>query len=97
LAVLEALVHLDKQDIPEDYVVMAIELGSDVQIRYTDVVTAFSESTQALHPVIAVPSVVVPRERNYVLYPEVRGLNVAVAWTESFRFDPRLFPLASNK
>jgi len=42
LAVLEALVHLDKQDIPEDYVVMAIELGSDVQIRYADVMTAFS-------------------------------------------------------
>ena len=97
LAVLEALVHLDKQDIPEDYVVMAIELGSDVQIRYADVMTAFSESMQALYPVIAVPSVVVPRERNYVLYPEVRGLNVAVAWTESFRFDPRLFPLPSNK
>jgi len=97
LAVLEALVHLDKQDIPVDYVVMAMELGSDVRIRYTDVRSAFSDSVQALHPVIAVPSVIVPRERNYVLYPEVRGLNVAVAWTESFRFDPRLFPLPSNK
>jgi len=69
LAVLGALVHLDKQDIPVDYVVMAIELGSDVRIRYADVCSAFSDSVQALHPVIAVPSVIVPRERNYVLIP----------------------------
>ena len=76
---------------------MAIELSSEVPIWYADARTAFSESVHRLHPAIAVPSVVVPRERNYVLFPQAPGLRVAITWTESFRFDSRLFPVPSNE
>jgi RES domain-containing protein len=92
LPVLEILVHLDKRDIPEDYALMAIELSSEVPIWYADVSTAYHEADRRFHPVIAVPSVIVPHERNYVLYSEARGLKASIAWTQSFRFDARLFP-----
>jgi len=91
LAVLEILVHLDKLDIPEDYVLMAIELGGEVPIWHTDVQTAYAESVRGFRPVVGVPSFVVPRERNYVLYPQAANLSAAIIWREPFHFDSRLF------
>jgi len=40
---------------------------------------------------LRVPSVVIPRELNYVLLPAAARFNARVLWVEPFRFDPRLF------
>jgi len=41
--------------------------------------------------VLRVASVIVPREANYILYPEAPGLDAAVLFVEPFAFDARLF------
>jgi hypothetical protein len=41
-------------------------------------------------PVLRVASVIVPREYNYVLFPEADGYSAAVEWTEPLDFDDRL-------
>jgi hypothetical protein len=47
-------------------------------------------------PVLRVPSVIVPREYNYVLFPEAEGFEASVAWTEPLNFDSRLFSFAGT-
>jgi len=42
-------------------------------------------------PVIRVPSIIVPREYNFVLLPEADGFAATVEWTEPLNFDRRLF------
>ena len=91
LAVLEVLVHLDKHDLPMDYVLLAIEVPSTVPIHESDWRAAFADSDRRRHPVIATPSVIVPRERNFVLYPDVLDFSARVLWMERFAFDERLF------
>jgi hypothetical protein len=41
--------------------------------------------------VLRVPSVVVPREYNFVLLPEAAGFAAGIEWVESLSFDSRLF------
>ena len=80
LAVLELLVHLDKTEMPLDYVVMAIRFsGRNV-----------SRSNAANGPIMRVPSVIVPREYNYVFFPLVKGFDASIDWIEPLNFDARL-------
>ena len=100
LACLEVLVHIDKSEVPNDYVVMAIQFaGRKVYRAQTSlpdfgpfVATDFRNSNY-YRPFLRVPSVIVPREYNYVLFPDAEGFSANVAWIEPLNFDRRLFAL----
>ena len=100
LACLEILVHLDKSQLPDDYVWSKADLPHRPEFLDIARVNEIS-SCQAAGSVwirtaaelaTAVPSVVVPEEFNILLNP-VRPDYKALLWSEPrpFRFDPRLF------
>ena len=99
LALLEILVHVDKSEVPADYVVMAIHFtGRSVSrpgragLPGTGQLTAARFQEHFYHrPILRVPSVIVPRENNYVLFPEADGFDASVDWAEPLNFDSRLF------
>ena len=101
LCCLEVLVHLDKTEIPSEYVWSRAELLPQPQfLRYGDALD--EESTQRagrlwIHtyedqPGVLVPSVVVPESSNILLNPNHPGYQ-ALSWSkpEPFDFDRRLF------
>ncbi len=104
LALLEILVHVDKSEVPSDYIVMAIRFAgrSMSRRRSTDLpgighLTAIRFRTSAYYrPILRVPSVIVPREYNYVLFREADGFDAIIAWTEPLNFDSRLFSFAGG-
>jgi len=101
LALLEVLVHVDKSEVPNDYAVMAIRFegrhlrqwrakpGATDPARLT---AAAFRSSFYQHPVVRIPSVIVPREHNYVLLPEAKPFHATVDWVEPLDWDRRLFP-----
>ncbi len=91
LTVLEVLVHVDNEEIPEDYVTMAIAVPSSAPVNYQPVDLAIAAADLGQYPVICVPSLIVPQERNYVLYPDVAGFEATILSIEAFNFDGRLF------
>jgi RES domain-containing protein len=101
LAVLEILVHIDKSEVPADYVVMAIRFSGRRVFRrpianliganhFT--VSRFKASFYRW-PLLRVPSIIVPREYNFVLLPEAKGFAATVEWTEPLSFDRRLLSI----
>lgn len=99
LAVLEILVHVDKSEVPNDYVVMAIRFSGRRVSRQRGTYPArmnqlpvdrFQNSFYD-RPVLRVASVIVPREYNFVLLPEGDGFDAAIEWIEPLSFDRRLF------
>jgi RES domain-containing protein len=99
LALLEILVHVDKSEVPTDYVVMAIRFaGRNVSRPARADLPGMGQLTPARfqeyyygRPILRVPSVIVPRENNYVLFPEADGFDASVDWVETLNFDRRLF------
>jgi RES domain-containing protein len=92
LTVLDVLVHVGRQGIPEDYVTTAIDLPSHVPVMdYSTADLAKTAADLGQCPAIRVPSVIVPREHNFVLYPDVAGFDATVLWIDMFYFDQRLF------
>ena len=97
---LEVLVHLDKSELPADYVVMAIQfdgrLVSKPSARVQSLIATFNPNVfQDLFygfPVLRVPSVIVPREHNYICLPQARSFRAGIRWIEPLSFDVRLFP-----
>jgi RES domain-containing protein len=90
LAVAEALVHLDVDDLPDDYVLAAIAIPDTVPFQQATPEEALKLSAKPPVPVFIVPSVVVPQEFNVVLYPRASGFRASVVKVEPFRFDERL-------
>jgi RES domain-containing protein len=97
LAVLEVLVHLDKSEVPDDYVVMAIRFPGRNMLRRPASLIGINGlradrfiSTFYRWPILRVPSVIVPREYNFVLLPEAKGFVATVEWVETLSFDHRL-------
>jgi RES domain-containing protein len=104
LAVLEILVHVDKPEVPDDYVVMAIRLagrrvsrqrGTSLAGMNHFTIDRFRSSFYGC-PVLRVPSVIVPREYNFVLFPEGDGLDATIEWIEPLSFDRRLFSFIAS-
>ncbi len=101
LAVLEILVHVDKSELPADFVVMAIQFtGTRVSRPRSENLVGVNRlpidrfKAAFYHcPVLRVPSVIVPREYNFVLLPEADGFSARIARVESLSFDKRLFSL----
>jgi RES domain-containing protein len=99
LAVLEILVHVDKSEVPNDYVVIAIrfagrrvsrQMGTHLLGVKHFTIDRFRASFYG-SSVLRVPSVIVPREYNFVLFPEGDGFDARIEWTEPLSFDSRLF------
>lgn len=103
LAVLENLVHMSRSDFPSGYVLAGAMIPARVKIMTRDDLVAVmgDQDTQILgdywlnltmSAVLAVRSVVVPHERNFLLnprHPEFR--EIIVEMPQPFHFDQRLF------
>jgi RES domain-containing protein len=100
LACVEILVHLDKSELPREYVWSCTELDGTLDFLQFNDLNHVSSCQAAGHSwvrtaaqlAIQVPSVVIPEEFDVLLNPTHRGYR-ALVWSEprSFRFDPRLF------
>jgi hypothetical protein len=98
------LVHVDKSEVPNDYVVMAIRLSGRRVSRPRGTSLAgvnhftFDPFRRSFYrcPVLRVPSVIVPREYNFVLLPEGDGFDAAIEWIEPLNFDRRLFSYTAS-
>lgn len=100
LACLEILVHLDKNQLPRDYVWSKVDLryrpGFLEVTRLQDVGSCQTRGgtwIQTRHQLaVQVPSVVIPEEFNVLLNPTHADYH-ALVWSEPqpFYFDPRLF------
>jgi RES domain-containing protein len=105
LAALEVLVHVEKSEIPDDYVALGIEvhrrqiqsLSAEAARRLEGFASGETPSVEIFqrefyeHPVLRVPSVIIPREYNYILLPGATDFDARVLWVEPFQFDRRLF------
>lgn len=103
LAVLENLVHMSRADFPEGYVVVTAVITDSVRvIEQIDLEREFGPADQrtlgdrwvksAASAVLAVPSAVVPLERNFLLnpaHPDFRLIDIEPV--VPFTFDERLF------
>ena len=100
LACVEVLVHLDKSELPRDYVWSTAKLPRaprSLQFENFNSITScqaagYSWVRSIRHLAVQVPSVVIPEECNILLNPNHADYS-SVLWSEprSFRFDPRLF------
>ena len=90
LALVEVLVHVDRSEVPGDYVLMGIRVPNK-RFPESSPEAAKQISHLRAEPFLRVRSVVVPRELNYVLYPEATNFEAAVEFIEPFEFDTRLF------
>ncbi|MGA2712670.1 MAG: RES family NAD+ phosphorylase [Bryobacteraceae bacterium] len=101
LACVEILVHLDKSELPRDYVWSWTELEGTLDFLQFKDLDHVSSCQAAGHswvdttaqPAIQVPSVVIPEEFNILLNPNALGICRSCLESEPrpFRFDPRLF------
>jgi RES domain-containing protein len=100
LACLEVLVHLDKRQLPSEYVWSTSdlpELPAPLSFAELNEVSACQSSgdswLQAADSLaVTVPSVIVPEEFNILLNPNHPGYS-GLIWNNprNFQFDPRLF------
>ena len=103
LAVVEVLVHLDRTEIPSNFVFLEVTVADEYILTLPSAESSeeflkavFQTGAGALPPNIvgfSVPSVVVPQDRVVVLYPDAPLHATAVQATviTPFAFDPRLF------
>ena len=100
LAVVEVLVHLDKTEIPVDYVLLEISAPEAAVLTLQDLSnerldTLYQQGHRALNPDLigfSVPSIVVPNDRVVVLYPEApKSSSLVITRVMPFTFDRRLF------
>ena len=100
LAALEVLVHLDKTEIPADYVLLEISAPERAVLALDDssherLDALYQTGHHALDPDrigFSVPSIVVPQDRVVVLYPEApQSSLLTITRVTPFAFDRRLF------
>jgi RES domain-containing protein len=100
LACLEVLVHLDKGQLPRDYVWSKAELTYSPEVWSNAIPSSISACQDAgeawirerIQLAIRVPSVIIPEEFNALLNPHHAAYE-SVIWSDPhpFHFDPRLF------
>jgi RES domain-containing protein len=101
LAVVEVLVHLDKAELPDDYVMLEISVPDPAIVSIGDQSDERLEFLyQNGHRGLAsesigfsIPSIIVPHDRVVVLYPEaaMSASSLAITTVTPFAFDRRLF------
>jgi hypothetical protein len=82
------LVHFKQRQTPDDYVVVTIFIPETVPVMRGSSFEAKNSRIQ--HPLWIVPSVIIAREMNIILYPEASGFSSRITDIEDFRFDQRL-------
>jgi RES domain-containing protein len=105
LAILEVLAHLTKAAPLNNYVLYRIECDDSLVQTLSDLPqdwnseppTSVSQSIgdawvrSATHPVLSVPSAIVPEERNYLLNPAHSDFSrIVIEEPVAYRIDPRL-------
>ena len=91
LCALEILVHLQQHQVPDDYVLMKINIQNKIPTLEGPAERLKEErELRERRPVWAVRSVIIPQERNFILFPEHREFQANVVSIERFAFDPRL-------
>ena len=91
LSGLEILVHLQQDQVPDDYVVMTIDIQGSVAPLVGLAERLKEESPlRERHAAWAVTSVIIPQERNVILFPENGDFRASVVRIDAFMFDPRL-------
>jgi len=100
LAALEYLVHIDIDEVPDDLVLISVEVPDDLSVEnVADDVSGGSAERSAgdawaragRSVVLGVPSRVIPEERNYVINPRHPSAGgVRVVHVRGFVFDERL-------
>jgi RES domain-containing protein len=107
LAILETLAHMDTEDVPDDLLILTIDGFNEVAVERVEAGALPADWQAPLHPacmeighrwltsgsspVLSVPSVMVPEERNLLInprHPDAGRLRIAEA--RPFAFDPRL-------
>ena len=108
LAVLEVLVHLDKAELPDDYVmleisvpdpaIVSIDHQSDERLEFLYQNGHRGLASESIG--FSIPSIIVPHDRVVVLYPEAATStsSLAITTVTSFGVDRRLFlPSAASR
>lgn len=105
LAILEVLAHLTKSALLNHYVLYRLECDDSLVQILSDLPagwnleppTPASQSVgdawieSGTHPVLSVPSAIVPEERNYLLNPAHPEFSrIVIARPATYRIDPRL-------
>lgn len=100
LACLEVLVHLDKGQLPRDYVWSKTQLPYNPEVLSKAIPSSISDCQdvgeawirERTQLAVRVPSVIIPEEDNVLLNPTHAAYKTLV-WSEPrlFQFDPRLF------
>ncbi len=101
LAILEILVHLDYDLIPNDYCLLTIDIPDNCKAeKYPKTILTRNETikfgdewiTSKRSLILAVPSYVINKERNILINPNHSEFsNVNIISKEPFNFDSRLF------
>ena len=88
LCALEVLVHFKQRQVPDDYVAITLLIPDTVPVMRGNPTEAKDAGFQ--HPLWVIPSVVIAREKNIILYPDAPGFSAEITDLEPFQFDPRL-------
>jgi RES domain-containing protein len=88
LCALEVLVHFKQRQAPDDYVVVTISIPGTIAVKRGNSFEAKNSRLQ--HPLWIVPSAIIAREMNIILYPEAHGFSSQITDIEGFQFDRRL-------
>lgn len=107
LAALEVLVHLDRNTIPDDLMLVALEINEkNVETLSTTVFENIQKAPNRNERMkkygadwldaeksigLKVPSVLIKGEFNILINPVLIGQNVAIKYIEAFKFDKRFF------
>ena len=91
LCALEILVHIQQHQVPDDYMLMTINIPGRVP-TLEGIASRLKEESwlRERRPAWAVRSVIIPQERNVILFPEHKEFRANIVSVEPFSFDPRL-------
>jgi RES domain-containing protein len=102
-SLLETLVHIDAEDAPGSYQLLAIDAPATIAISELTLPNGWQDMPEttmelgtkfledAVHPLLHVPSVVMPQASNYLLnpaHPDAAAFRIAQIWR--YPFDSRL-------
>lgn len=102
-SLLETLAHLDKDDLPPNFQLLAIEVADTAHV-YTPALPKDWQNylgmsqelgtkflTDLQHPLMRIPSIIMPQAFNYLInpaHPEAAAITIAQTWR--YPFDSRL-------
>jgi RES domain-containing protein len=84
-ALLEILVHVDAEDMPQTYQLLEVDVPDDIAVASAELPGDWKDdlattqrlgtdfATAAIHSVMQVPCAIVPFARNYILNPDLLG------------------------